>query len=127
MQEEQANPGVHIPPLDEGLADVQAWLGEWTTLVLRSAGRLVAAARGRRSGEKWDIGRLMVAPDLQGRGLGRLLLTAIEEAAPPDVTGYVLFTGAGSERNLRMYRKAGYRLRGADPDVPGAVRLTKRR
>ena len=127
VQEQQANPGVHIPPLHEDLADVQAWLGTWTTLVLRVGGRLVGAVRGRREEEVWDIGRIMVAPDLQGRGIGRQLLTAIEQAAPPDVTGYVLFTGAGSARNIRMYKKAGYRLLGEDPDVPGAVRLTKRR
>ena len=127
LQEQQANPGVSIPALNEDLADVQAWMREWTTLVLRVGGRLVAAARGRREGEVWDVGRIMAAPDLQGRGLGRMLLTAIEEAAPADVTGYVLFTGALSERNIRMYKKAGYRLVGEDADVPGAVRLTKRR
>ena len=55
VQEQQANPGVHIPPLHENLADVQAWLGEWTTLVLRSGGRLVGAVRGRLVGE--DLGR----------------------------------------------------------------------
>ena len=59
VQEQQANPGVHIPPLHEGLADLEAWLGEWTTLVLRSSGRLVGAVRGRLDGETWDIGRLM--------------------------------------------------------------------
>ena len=59
----------------------------------------------------WDIGRLMVAPDLQGRGLGRLLLEAIEQAAPPSVTAFELFTGAGSERTIKMYSKAGYRFR----------------
>ncbi len=127
MQEQQANPDAFIPPLHEDLADVQAWMGEWTTLVVRSGGRLVAGARGRREGDAWDVGRLMVAPDLQGRGLGRLVLGAIEEAAPADVTGFVLFTGAASRRNLAMYKKAGYRLRGPDPDVPGAVRLTKPR
>ncbi len=127
VQEQQANPGVHIPPLHESLADVEAWMGSWTTLVLRSAGRLVGAVRGRVSGESWDIGRLMVAPDLQGRGLGRVLLAAIEAAAPDEVTGFVLFTGAGSARNIAMYKKAGYRLRGPDPDTPGAVRLTKPR
>jgi tRNA (guanine37-N1)-methyltransferase len=126
-QEQQANPGVEIPALQEGLDDVRVWMGEWTTLVLRSGGRLVAAARGRREGEVWDVGRLMVAPDLQGRGLGQALLRAIEDAAPDDVTGFVLFTGAGSSRNLATYKRAGYRLRGEDPDVPGAVRLTKRR
>jgi tRNA (guanine37-N1)-methyltransferase len=127
LQEQQANPDTHIPALHEGLADVQVWLGTWTTLVVRSGGRLVSAARGRRAGETWEVGRLMVAPDLQGHGLGRLVLRAIEEAAPDDVAGFMLFTGATSTRNLVMYKKAGYRLRGPDPDVPGAVRLTKTR
>jgi tRNA (guanine37-N1)-methyltransferase len=127
LQEQQANPGVEIPALQESLADLQAWLQEWTTLVLRVQGRLIGAARAHRVGDAWDIGRIMVAPDLQGRGIGRLLLTAIEAAAPEEVGEFVLFTGAGSVRNIRMYKKAGYRLRGADPDVAGAVRLTKRR
>ena len=38
VQEQQANPETRIPPLHEDLADVEAWLGEWTTLVLRSGG-----------------------------------------------------------------------------------------
>jgi tRNA (guanine37-N1)-methyltransferase len=126
VQELQANPGVRIPALHEDLADVQEWMREWTTLVLRAGGRLVGAARGRREGDGWDIGRVMTAPDLQGRGVGRLMLTAIEQAAPPGVSQYVLFTGASSQRNIRMYKKAGYRLLGPDDDVPGAVRLVKR-
>ena len=67
-------------------------------------------------GVVWDVGRVMVAPDLQGRGLGRRLLALIEEAAPAEVTSYSLFTGAGSADNIRMYKKAGYRLRGPAPD-----------
>ena len=127
VQEQQANPGVFIPPLHEDFADVQAWLTEWTTLVLRHGGRLVGAVRGRLHDETWDIGRLMVAPDLQGRGIGRVLLDAIELAAPVEATGYVLFTGALSERNIRIYKKAGSRLLGPDPNAAGAVRLVKRR
>jgi len=127
VQEQQANPATHIPALHENLADVELWLQEWTTFVVRSAGRLVGAVRGRAEGGQWDIGRVMVAPDLQGRGLGRLLLAAIEQAAPEDVTGFMLFTGEASERNIRMYRKAGYRLVGPDPTAPGAVRLVKPR
>ena len=127
VQEQQANPGVHIPALHEDFDDVMAWLDDWTTLVVRIGGRLVGAVRGRQEGETWDVGRVMVAPDLQGRGLGRVLLDAIEQAAPDEVTGYVLFTGEHSERNIRMYKKAGYRLLGPEEGVPGAVRLTKRR
>ena len=118
---------MEIPAHQESLADVQAWLQEWTTLVLRSGGRLIGAARAHRIGETWDIGRIMVAPDLQRRGIGRLLMTAIEQAAPTEVDEFVLFTGAGSVRNIRMYKKAGYRLIGADPEVAGAVRMSKRR
>ena len=40
----------------------------------------------------------MVAPDLQGQGLGRVLLEAVEAAAPADADDFVLFTGAGSAR-----------------------------
>lgn len=128
VEEQDANPGVHVPAMHESLAEVRAWLGEWTTLVLRHEGRLVGAARGRLQDERtWDIGRLMAAPDLQGAGLGRFLLAAIEQAAPPEVTGFVLFTGAGSARNQRMYKRAGYRLR-PDLSAPhGAVVLTKSR
>src|SRR5690606_25710220 len=85
------------------------WLTTWRTWVVRSGGRLVGAARARPVADAWDIGRIMVAPDLQGRGLGRLLLEHAEQQAPAAATRMVLFTGARSERNMRMYRKSGYR------------------
>ena len=92
-----------------------------------ASGRLVGAVRGRVDAHgEWDIGRIMVAPDLQGRGLGRALLELVEGLAPREVTTYVLFTGAGSLDNLRMYRKAGFRVRADRAAPPGAVVLTKR-
>ncbi|MCW2752682.1 MAG: trmD [Marmoricola sp.] len=125
VQEQHANPEVSIPTLHEELADVELWAAANTVIVVRSAGRLVGAVRARLSGQTWDIGRLMVAPDLQGRGLGRVLLEQIESRAPAEATVFELFTGVGSARNQRMYRKAGYRQHGGSTD--GAVRLTKRR
>ncbi|NYE34920.1 tRNA (guanine37-N1)-methyltransferase [Nocardioides cavernae] len=129
LQELQANPGVEIPALRESLDDVRRGLGEWTVRVARepSSGRLVGAVRGRldRHGE-WDIGRIMVAPDLQGRGLGRALLELVEELAPEDVETFVLFTGAGSLDNQRMYKKAGFRIRTDRRAPDGAVIMTKR-
>ncbi|RHW27840.1 tRNA (guanosine(37)-N1)-methyltransferase TrmD [Nocardioides immobilis] len=130
VQEALANPGVHIPALHESLDDIRAWMGEWDTYVVRRAGRLVGAVRGRLEGPDrtaWDIGRIMVAPDLQGEGLGRALLEHIQDAAPAAATSYLLFTGAGSERNLRMYKKAGFRLRSDLATPPGAVVLSKPR
>jgi tRNA (guanine37-N1)-methyltransferase len=125
VQEMHDNPGVEIPALHESLDDLRAWLPDWTVLVLRREGRLVGAARARRDGDAWDVGRLMVAPDLRGQGLGRLLLAEIEALAPADLASYSLFTGAGSARNQQMYKRAGYRLRGEIE--PGVVLLTKPR
>jgi tRNA (guanine37-N1)-methyltransferase len=85
----------------------------------------VGAVRGVLRDGVWHVGRLMVAPDLQGRGLGRRLLAAVEVAAPPEVTSYELFTGAGSKRNQKMYKKAGYRLAGSPG--PGVVSMVKPR
>jgi len=125
VQEQQANPDVAMDALTESLDDVRAWTAEGTTFVAHSAGRLVGAVRGRLHGSAWDVGRLMVAPDLHGRGLGRMLLTRIEAAAPVEASSYELFTGAGSLRNQRMYKKAGYRPAGRPH--PGVVRMTKTR
>ena len=126
LQEAQANEALWIPPLVESLADVTAALETWQTFVVTSHGRLVGSVRTRLVEDGWDIGRIMVAPDLQGRGLGRWLLEYAEAAAPEQATHFTLFTGAASATNLRMYRKAGYRQLAARPEEPGIVRLTKR-
>jgi len=130
VQEALANDMLDIPALHESLEDLEASLDEWSWYVVRSAGRLVGAVRGQldtRDGHShWDIGRVMVAPDLQGRGLGRALLEHIQAVAPAEATSYVLFTGAHSSDNQRMYKKAGFSLRKDLPAPPGAVILTKR-
>ncbi len=132
VSEQFANPGVEIHALRESLDEVRRWLGRWTVILARREGRLVAAARGRVDPHgdyagAWELGRIMVAPDLQGQGLGRDLLMRIEAAAPSHVTSYLLVTGAGSARNIAMYKKSGYRFRGAHPTEPGVVILTKPR
>ncbi|MGC4109111.1 MAG: GNAT family N-acetyltransferase [Nocardioides sp.] len=129
LQELWANPGVVIPALEESYEDAVRGLDEWTTFVAVAGGRIVGATRGRlgHDGTTWHVGRVMAAPDLQGRGLGRYLLGLVEEAAPEAATTYELWTGANSVDNLRMYKKAGYRLRGPAPGDVGAVVLTKPR
>jgi tRNA (guanine37-N1)-methyltransferase len=115
---------------EESVEQVADDLTRWQTWVFRAGGRLVASVRGRRAPDDpttWQIGRLMVAPDLQRRGLGRELLAFAEAQAPADTTAYWLNTGAGSDRNLRIYRKAGYRARPGEGAFPGTVDLTRRR
>jgi tRNA (guanine37-N1)-methyltransferase len=132
LQEALANDSLtDIPAIHESLEEVQRWMTTWSTWVVRSEGRLVGAVRGRLEdspvGPVWDIGRIMVAPDLQGRGLGRQLLEHIQSVAAPEATSYVLFTGARSVDNIRMYKKAGFRVRTDLEAPPLAVILTKPR
>ncbi|MEV7428654.1 tRNA (guanosine(37)-N1)-methyltransferase TrmD [Nocardioides sp. NPDC092400] len=126
VREAIANDDLGIPPLHEDLATVTDSLATWDTYVVRVAGRLVGSVRGRLDGDVWEIGRLMVAPDLRGRGLGRLLLEHVEAVAPAGAASYRLFTGKGSADNLRMYKKAGFRLREVLDGRSGPAVLTKR-
>jgi tRNA (guanine37-N1)-methyltransferase len=128
LDEGRAHDTFEIPALGEDLEAVRRGLREWSTWVLRSEGRLVGSVRARQEADRWEVGRLMVAPDLQGRGLGSALLRHAEDMAPPEVTAYELFTGARSVDNLRMYRRAGYHVveRSHYGDVP-TVRLRKLR
>jgi tRNA (guanine37-N1)-methyltransferase len=125
VQEALANQTLDIPALGEDLDDVRGWLAEWATFVVHAGARLVGAVRGRLTGDVWDIGRLMVAPDLRGRGLGRWLLTYAEAAAPPEAARLALVTGSRSEANLRMYKRAGYRFDRDQPEDPGVVHLSR--
>jgi len=110
LQEGRDHESFAIPALTDDLDQARSDLSSWRTWVVRADGRLIGSVRARQVGALWDIGRLMVAPDLQGRGLGRALLEFAEAAAPDDLTGYTLITGARSAGNLRMYRRAGYRI-----------------
>lgn len=98
---------------------MRADLGRWTQWVVRDpSGRLVGGVRARLHGNGWEIGRLMVAPDLRGAGLGRTLLAHAEAAAPASAPIAYLITGLLSEANLRRYRRSGYRR--ARPGETGA-------
>ena len=115
---------------EEDLETVRAGIQDWDTRVWRRDGQLLASVRVRPHPTQeatWQIGRLMVAPYLQGRGLGRELLSYAESLAPEDVGTFWLNTGAKSTENLRMYKKAGYRVRPGEGELPGTVDLTKRR
>lgn len=82
LQEALSNQTLDIPALRDELADVIRWIEEWSVWCLRDGGRLIGAVRARVRGVDWDIGRLMVAPDYAGRGLGRWLLHFAEAQAP---------------------------------------------
>ena len=127
VQEALANDTLDLAPLRETLADVRAWSETWQVWVVRQHGRLIAAVRARAEGSTWHVGRLMVAPDQAGQGIGSWLLAYAEEQAPAGSTQVALFTGRHSLRNIALYERACFTLTPA-PDgegAPDSVRLIK--
>ncbi|WP_406067481.1 GNAT family N-acetyltransferase [Micromonospora sp. NBC_01638] len=109
-----------LPPLTETLDEVAAVLaGPTIVLAARLGHRLVGSVRAHLDGDIAHVGRLSVAPDQQGRGVGARLLAAIEEACSGRVARFTLFTGAGSARNLQLYQRHGYRIVAHRPDPNG--------
>lgn len=100
----------NIPPLtqtlEELIADLErddvvtlgAWLGH----------RLVGSVRVELEDGKATLGRLAVAPDLQGQGIGTQMMYAVLPHLPEETTEIWVFTGKDSKQNLAMYQKNGY-------------------
>lgn len=95
-----------LPALVQTLDELAAELGGSRCTGAWTGPRLVGAVRTREAGGLLHIGRLVVAPDLQGRGIGSRLLRAAEAATT--LRRATLFTGHLSEANLRLYRAVGY-------------------
>jgi NAD(P)H-dependent FMN reductase/GNAT superfamily N-acetyltransferase len=125
VEEALANDTLDLAPLRETLADVRAWSRTWQVWCVRRNGRLVAAVRARADGSTWHVGRLMVAPDQAGQGIGSWLLAYAEEQAPRGTSQLVLFTGQRSTRNIELYERAGYTVTPARDGDDLSVRLVK--
>jgi ribosomal protein S18 acetylase RimI-like enzyme len=98
-----------IGPLVESLERMRTTIETATVLKAVDGDRILGAVRGRQAERAGIIGRLVVAPDQQGRGIGTALLQAIEAELGREVEAFDLFTGHLSEGNLRLYRRLGYR------------------
>lgn len=97
---------VDMPPLTQTLEELEAELREAEGWVARVNGRLVGAVRTREADGLLLIGRIAIAPDMQGSGIGRALLDASE--ASSRAAEAELFTGSLSEANIRLYERCGY-------------------
>lgn len=99
-----------MPPLTQTLEELEHELRENLGCVAHIGPRMVGAVRARQDDGLLLIGRLAIAPDVQGAGIGTRLLAAVEERGrDAGATEAELFTGSLSEANLRLYEREGYR------------------
>lgn len=108
VSEAQIYGDLSLPPLVQTLPELVDELSNSLGHKVVRGTRLVGAVRSVVDGDTLHIGRLIVAPDLQGMGLGTALLAATEADAGPDVTSAAVFTGHLSGENLRFYQRHGY-------------------
>jgi GNAT superfamily N-acetyltransferase len=132
VSEAQLYDNVMFTALTETLDEVRAATAAGGVLVARcpspgGGNRIVGAVRGELVDGECHVGRLVVAPDMRGRGIGRALLAAIEAEFLGRARSFVLFTGDRSVGNLRLYERAGYVRSRVEPvgDMLSLVYLEK--
>lgn len=97
-----------LPPLVQTLEELVLDFKSHAFLKAICDGKIVGSVRGCAAGDTCHISRLIVHPGHQNKGIGKMLMRAIEEKFR-DVRRYELFTGHKSEKNLALYEKLGYR------------------
>jgi ribosomal protein S18 acetylase RimI-like enzyme len=97
-----------ISPLTQTLEELEADFGCKTIFKAVRGGCIVGSVNGFMKNGCCHIGRLMVHPDCQGRGIGTRLMAAIENRFVVDALSWELFTGELSSRNIRLYERLGY-------------------
>jgi GNAT superfamily N-acetyltransferase len=97
-----------IPPLLQTVEEMRDDLRTQVVVKAVEGARIVGSARAHERDGTAFIGRVIVCPSMQGQGIGKRIMAAIE-AAFPSVRRFELFTGHLSTRNLHFYRSLGYK------------------
>lgn len=98
-----------IPPLRQTIDEILTEFDYQIVLKVDLADRIIGSVRCCLQDGTCHIGKLIVHPDQQNRGIGTKLLQAAESQCP-DAQRYELFTSHKSEKNLHIYEKCGYRI-----------------
>ncbi len=108
IQEAEIYNDFNIQPLTQAMDSL---LVEWQNgIVLKAVtdGQIIGSVRAQMADTICKIGKLIVGPAHQNKGVGRKLMAEIENAFT-NCSVYELFTGDKSRKNLAFYRKLGYK------------------
>ena len=99
----------NIPPLVQTLESIEKDFENQYFLKAVMDGKIIGSVRAYTKEGTCYIGRLIVHPDFQNRGIGTDLMNEIERIFNT-CRRFELFTGDKSERNLHLYQKLGYKI-----------------
>ena len=106
-----------VPALGQTMEQITADFERMIFLKAVVNGKIIGSIRGDSNGEVAHIGRVMVHPYFQRKGIASRLISQIEQDVGT-VRLYEAFTGHQSLRNLHLYEKMGYRQVRTEPFTP---------
>jgi ribosomal protein S18 acetylase RimI-like enzyme len=98
-----------IPPLNQTIEEIKKEFAKTTFLKACSSDRIIGSVRASAHNGSCKIGRLIVHPDFQGKGIATQLMLAVESEFPT-VKRFELFTGSRSAGNIRLYERLGFKI-----------------
>jgi ribosomal protein S18 acetylase RimI-like enzyme len=98
-----------IPPMVQTLEGIEKDFENQYFLKALIDRRIIGSVRAYSKEGTCYIGRLIVHPDFQNRGIGTKLMNEIEGIFNT-CERFELFTGDRSERNLYLYQRLGYKI-----------------
>jgi ribosomal protein S18 acetylase RimI-like enzyme len=99
----------NIPPMRQTIDEIHNEFRDQTFLKTIIDGKIAGSVRAYQKGGTCFIGKLIVHPECQNKGIGRKLLSQVE-AIFSTAARFELFTGQKSEKNLYLYQKQGYKV-----------------
>lgn len=110
QSEAEIHNNINIPPLVQSLDSMQADFSSFDFYKALYKDKIVGAIKIQLIDKhKLWIGRLVVDPDFQNRGIGKFMMEEIEHMYE-FVKIYELFTGEKSKRNIQFYKSLGYQI-----------------
>lgn len=99
-----------IEPLTQSIGDLTNGFDSGTIFLAGYLNeKLIASVRGNVKNDIGFINKLIVHPDFQNRGYGKMMMKAIEAELKTTNT-LELFTGNKSVKNIKLYENLGYKI-----------------
>ncbi|MDY6834938.1 MAG: GNAT family N-acetyltransferase [Chloroflexota bacterium] len=103
-----------IEPLTQSIEQMRIDIETKIVLKALIRDRPVGSVRAYAEQNTCYIGKLIVHPDFQGRGIGKSLIREIESIFS-DTQRFELFTGHRSKRNIHLYQQLGFTVFRTEP------------
>ncbi|MBN2352070.1 MAG: GNAT family N-acetyltransferase [Spirochaetales bacterium] len=104
-----------IPPLTQTVEGMKDDFIRGPILKITLDSRIIGSTRAYEDNGAVYIGRVIVHPDYQNQGFGKILMRAVEELFP-QAKRFELFTGCRDEKSIHFYGSLGYRKFKEEPE-----------